>query len=444
VVAIVGGATAGAEAAGILADRGVLSVVFEQNDRPYGKIEDGLPRWHVKLRQKEYSEIDARLGRPEVHFVPQTKIGRDIPFPGLVHDWGFSAVMLAHGAWRDRPFPVEGAEEFVGRGLVYQNPFIYWFNHYTERDYSGPQYEAIDGAAVVGGGLASIDVLKALQIETVRQALAARGIAAEMLELEHKGVPAVLAAHGLSWETLGLQGATLYYRRRVEDMPLADAPPGADAARQKTVETVRGKILDKARQKYGFRVRPLMLPVGLLVEQDRLVGLRFQRTRVERGRAEPIPGETEEVRAPLIVSSIGSIPEPVVGIEQDGQLYRWADERLGRLPGYETVFSVGNVVTGKGNIADSRRHAIEVTGHLVERFLGLSGGHSAGEAPPDPSRQAAADTATEVAEFVRSRPVLGTPQIEAILSRVRERQRAVGYPGSYGDWIARVRPVDLG
>src|SRR5262245_24256054 len=52
VVAIVGGATAGAEAAGILADRGVLSVVFEQNQRPYGKIEDGLPRWHVKLRQK--------------------------------------------------------------------------------------------------------------------------------------------------------------------------------------------------------------------------------------------------------------------------------------------------------------------------------------------------------------------------------------------------------
>ena len=444
VVAIVGGATAGAEAAGILADHGVMSVVFDQNPRPYGKIEDGLPRWHVKLRQKEYNEIDARLGRAGVHFVPRTKIGRDIAFPSLVRDWGFTAVMLAHGAWHDRPFPVEGADRFIGRGFVYQNPFIYWFNHFTERDYAGPQYDVADGAVVVGGGLASIDVLKALQIETVRQALAARGIEQDMLQLEHKGIPAVLAGHGLSWETLGLRGATLYYRRRVEDMPLADAPPGADQARQQVVETVRRKILDKAMQKYAFQVRPLMVPVGLIVEDDRLAGLRFQRTRVERGRAEPIPGETEDVRAPLVVSSIGSIPEPLAGIEQDGQLFRWTDERLGRLPGYETVFSVGNVVTGKGNIADSRRHSIEVTGHLVERFLGLADGHPAYEAPPDPARQAAAEAAEEVAEWVRSQPALGAAHVEAILARVRQRQQAVGYSGVYADWIARVRPADLG
>ena len=42
VVAIVGGATAGAEAAGLLAERGIPAVVFEQNPRPFGKIEDGF------------------------------------------------------------------------------------------------------------------------------------------------------------------------------------------------------------------------------------------------------------------------------------------------------------------------------------------------------------------------------------------------------------------
>jgi NADPH-dependent glutamate synthase beta subunit-like oxidoreductase len=46
-IAVVGGATAGAEAAGIFSQYGILTVVFEQNPRPYGKIEDGLPRWHV-------------------------------------------------------------------------------------------------------------------------------------------------------------------------------------------------------------------------------------------------------------------------------------------------------------------------------------------------------------------------------------------------------------
>src|ERR1019366_1767905 len=55
-VAVVGAATAGSEIARILADRGALVIVFEQNLRPYGKIEDGLPRWHVKQRKDEYEE----------------------------------------------------------------------------------------------------------------------------------------------------------------------------------------------------------------------------------------------------------------------------------------------------------------------------------------------------------------------------------------------------
>ena len=62
-VAVIGGATAGAEVASRLADRGVSVCVFEQNVRPYGKIEDGLPRWHEALRQKEYKTIDEKLSK---------------------------------------------------------------------------------------------------------------------------------------------------------------------------------------------------------------------------------------------------------------------------------------------------------------------------------------------------------------------------------------------
>ena len=57
----------------MLADRGVIAVVFEQNQRPYGKIEDGLPRWHEALREKEYETIDAKLSRPGIQFIPNTK-----------------------------------------------------------------------------------------------------------------------------------------------------------------------------------------------------------------------------------------------------------------------------------------------------------------------------------------------------------------------------------
>jgi NADPH-dependent glutamate synthase beta subunit-like oxidoreductase len=100
-VAIVGGAIAGSVAAEILADRGIRVAVFEQNKRPYGKIEDGLPRWHVEQRKQEYGNIDARLKKPGVSFIPSVKLGRDLSFQELCDHWGFSAVILANGAWRE-------------------------------------------------------------------------------------------------------------------------------------------------------------------------------------------------------------------------------------------------------------------------------------------------------------------------------------------------------
>ncbi len=444
VVAVVGGATAGAQAAGMLADRGITAVVFEQNPRPYGKVEDGLPRWHVKLRKKEYDTINGRLQRPGVHFVPNTKIGRDLDFADLVTTWGFSAVVLAHGAWRDRPLPIDGAERYVGNGLVYQNPFIDWFNHFTELAYDGPQYDVIDGAIVVGGGLASIDVMKVLQLEGVRRALAEQGIDEDVATLETDGIPAVLAEHGLSWRRLGLQGATLYYRRRLEDMPVADGADLSDPAKVEKQAGTRRRILEKAMQKYCFTVCPLRLPVGLIVEQDRLAGLRFQRTRVENGTAVPIDGAFEDVHAPLVVSSIGSIPEPMPGIGMNDQLYQWEDTELGRLAGYDTVFSVGNVVTGKGNISASRKHSVAVSTHVIERFLGLGNGTHNGEEGMLAAMTGDVDTAaSKVAEVVaQSRKPLRPEEVTALLDRVRARQEAVGYTGSYREWLDSVSSTD--
>ena len=186
-VAVIGGAVAGAEVAGALAQRGVEVVVFEQNARPYGKIEDGLPRWHVALREKEYKTIGSRLTQPGVHFVPLTEVGRDVGFPELCEEWGFSGVVLANGAWRDRPLPVDGADDYVGKGLIYQNPFIIWFNHNEDASYDGPVFQPCDGALVVGGGLASIDVAKVLMLETTREMAARAG---------HRGRPGGAGGEG--------------------------------------------------------------------------------------------------------------------------------------------------------------------------------------------------------------------------------------------------------
>src|ERR1700674_993763 len=97
----VGGAVSGSVSTEIFADHGIRVAVIEQNTRPYGKIEDGLPRWHVEQRKQEYARIDARMKKPGVYFVPSSKLGRDFDLPQLFK-WGFSAVILANGAWRDR------------------------------------------------------------------------------------------------------------------------------------------------------------------------------------------------------------------------------------------------------------------------------------------------------------------------------------------------------
>src|SRR5579863_4216861 len=374
VMAVVGAATAGSEIARILAERGALVIVFEQNPRPYGKIEDGLPRWHVKQRKDEYEEINKRLDHPNIEYVPMTRMGRDLDFNDLRTNWGLTGIVLTHGAWRDRPFPVEGADQFIDRGLVYQNPLIYWFNHYPEKTYNGPRYELTPGAIVVGGGLASIDVVKVLQIETTLAALKARGIAADMLALEREGIEPVLNAHGLKYGDLGVAPCKLYYRRRVLDMPLSDIPPDAPAKRAEALKMARAKILEKAQRKFLFEFQDLRAPSGVIAEGGFMVGVNFSRTEVADGQVRIVQEGVESARSKMTISSIGSIPEPIPGIPQKGEVYTYADQKIGLLmDGPTAVFAAGNVLTGKGNIKDSLESGTEIGTRVAEAYLGLSG-----------------------------------------------------------------------
>ena len=435
-VAVIGGATAGAEVASRLVDRGVSVVVFEQNGRPYGKIEDGLPRWHEALRHKEYGVIDQKLSKPGVSFVPDTKVGSDLGFAELVNDWGFSAVVLANGAWRDRPLPIEDADDFVDKGLVYQNSFVIAFNHAERGDLEDASYTVHDGAMIVGGGLASIDVAKIHTLELTIDALAKRGIETDLLELEVKGIPKTLAKHDLTWEDLGVSGATIYYRRRVEDMPLMSAPEGADEARIAKVEAGRRRMLEKATDKYRFRIETLCAPDGLIVEDDQLVGLRFRRTKIENGRV-VMQDETFEARAPAIISSIGSIPEAIEGIDMKGELFDFKDWDIGKLDGYPTVFSVGNVVTGKGNIVASRKHATEVSKEAIEAYLGVGDGDPTVVAEARAGRDAAAETADQIATRLDEAILPSREAAEALVAKVTARQTQVGFE-DYKSWMDRV------
>lgn len=235
-IAIIGGSIAGSEAASLLAKNGFRVVVFDMNKLPYGKIEDGLPSWHINLRNRQEAEIDKKLNHENIRYVPLVKIGREVSFKDLIEHWGFSAIILANGAWQDRAVPINGIEKFNNNGLIYQNDFIYWFNHKHEPDYNGKIYKLKDNAIILGGGLASLDVVKVFMIELVKAKLKkSYNINEDLFTLEKYGIDKVLDKHNLSYKELKIDGVTLVYRRNVEDMPLKS--PKDD--NQKSIEQAR-------------------------------------------------------------------------------------------------------------------------------------------------------------------------------------------------------------
>jgi ferredoxin/flavodoxin---NADP+ reductase len=410
-VCIFGGGIAGSEAAAKFSERGIHSVVFDMGVLPWGKIELGLPKWHSKQRDQEEAGIDEKMADPHVWYVPSTKLGRDVTLDEVL-GWGPSAVLLAVGAWRDRPLAVPAIEDYEGRGFYYQNPFVSWFNQYHSPDYTAPQCEIHDDAVVVGGGLASLDVVKILMFETTQRALLERGLEADLFHLEKKGIPKVIQSLGVSWESLGLKGCTLYYRRRAQDMPLIPLDDDVTPERAAQAEKVRVKLLENFRAKYLFRFEPCCIPVDMRVEGDRLSGLVFRRTEVVDGKVRPLPGTEFSVSTPLVVSSIGSVPEPIPGVPMNGELFRLKDWKTGQVEGFENVFALGNAVTGRGNIRASRVHGREISDWIID-------------------------------EFLRERKPLRPERIARIREQVRRLQHRVGFDSDYRSWVDRHLPVRL-
>ncbi len=436
-IAIFGGAVAGAEAAFQLSKRGFRIVVFDQAPLPFGKIEDGLPKWHYKLRDKEEANINEKIDQENIVFVPGVKLGRDLSFEDVL-SWGFSAIILATGAWKDRPISIEGIDAYIGKGLYYQNPFVYWFNHNHEPNYSGPQFEIEDKALVIGGGLASLDVVKIIMIETVQKALKARGIEEDMFSLEH-GINKVLEKHNLNLNDLNIEGCTLCYRRREIDMPLSPMATTTPELLEKA-QLVRQKILDNFQKKYLFHFEPCVIPVDKIVEGEKLTGLRFQRTNIVNDKVIP-DDDFMEIKTPLVISSIGSIPEMIQGIPSSGGIFKISKPESCLIDGFNNVFAIGNAVTGKGNINESIKHGREITEEIMETHLEW---HQ--EDYENWHRQTAMKVTKEIntiIETIENQKFLSDGVIQKILDQTEALQTKTGYNGNYKKWVELNTPPRL-
>lgn len=436
-IAIFGGAVAGAEAAYQLSKRGFRIVVFDQAMLPFGKIEDGLPKWHAKLRDKEETNINQKINQPNIRFVPGVRLGRDVDFKDVL-TWGFSAVILATGAWKDRPLSIDGIANYINKGLYYQNPFVHWFNHKHEPDYTGQQFEIKDNALVIGGGLASLDVAKIIMIETVQKALKNHGIEEDMFTLEH-GINKVLDKHNLTLDDLGLSGCTLVYRRRSIDMPLSPLATDTPEKLEKA-QTVRQKILDNFQKKYLFKFEACCLPAKSIIENGQLNGIKFQRTIINENKVVPLE-DYVELKSPLVISSIGSIPEMIKGIPTDGSIFKITNPDSCLIDGFDNVFAIGNAVTGKGNINESVKHGREISEEIMDGYLDWQQ-----EDYESWHRQTAVKVYRDIAkiiEVIQNRQFMSDEVIQEILDKSKALQEKAGFDGNYENWVEQKTPPRL-
>jgi hypothetical protein len=161
---------------------------------------------------------------------------------------------------------------------------------------------------------------------------------------------------------------------------------------------------------------------------------------VEGQKAEPIAGSEYQLRAPLVISSIGSVPEKIPGVVMKGEYYNFNDKTLPRYVGSDHVFGVGNVVTGQGNIRASLVHSQEVSTKLIESYIGVAQGGSAFARLYAGAEAHGAAQARAVRDRVQVMPGLSYLEIAALERRIRALQERVGYTGDYDSWIASVTP----
>lgn len=440
-IAVIGGSVSGSEAVNLLTDQNFRVVVFDMNELPYGKLEDGLPNWHHNLRDRQTTVINEKLGHKNVYFIPKTKIGRDITFDEIKNDWGFSSVILANGAWKDRDLSINNFNKFIDKGLIYQNALIYWFNHKHENNYKGPKYTMKNNAIVVGGGLASLDVMKIIMIELVQTAIKnKKGVALNMFYIEKKGIDAVLAEFNTNLEALEIEPPVLVYRRNAEDMPLK-SPIDDTLENIEKAKVVSKKLLEKYLEKYMFKFIPTSTPIGYLEENDTFKGMVFQKMKSVNGKLIPT-AETFELKSELLISSIGSIPEKIENLTYQGDSLKLKDQSEYSVYGYSNVFAIGNAVTGKGNIQESKQHGKQMTEKIISQ-------HLTEDALEDwlmvYNKEITGQVKKNVVSIIEDIKNLKVPSEKVILameSKIANLQKKVGYK-DYESWIKEHTPIRI-
>ena len=340
------------------------AIVIEQNERPYGKIEDGLPRWHDKLRAKEYERIDAEPepSRRVLRARDQARArlhARGAPArAGARARCCSRAARGATGRCRSRA-PTHTA----ARASCIRTRSSTGSTTTKSPGYDGPRYEVSDDAIVVGGGLASVDVVKIINIELYRN----RAARARHRSLGRRD--GAQGHHRPRWQQSAstrrrsaCKGARFITGAACATCRWRSPRPDATPEQITKTEGVREKMVGILTTSSACACATARCRSRRSSEDGRMVGMRVPPQRSARGQV----GRDRRQRARGALGADRQLDRQRArsrsrASRTRGELYDYASWDTGALRGLAGVFGLGNVLTGKGNIRDSRDNAEEIS-----------------------------------------------------------------------------------
>ena len=352
--------------------------IIDRYPVPYGLIRFGVAPDHQSLKavSKRYDQVAESEG---ARFVGNLNVGRDVSAEELLGL--YDAVILAIGAPHDRKLGIPGEDL---PGVVGSAEFVGWYNGHPDfADLTPP----LDGthAAVIGNGNVALDCARILSknhhefegSDIVGHALEALdGSAVRTISILGRRGPHQISMTPKELGELGhLEAATPVVD--AADFPPVEADEALEPGHRKSITILRefaaaGPDPSKQRQIiFDFFAKPVRIEGNGRAER-----LIVERTVLDESGAAKGTGETYEVPASLIVTSIGYQTPRIDGVPYDDRGGKFANDQ-GRIS--EGLYAVGWARRGPtGTIGTNRPDGYEVAEQVAAAMPPGSDGCKAG------------------------------------------------------------------
>lgn len=330
---------------------------------PYGLIRFGVAPDHQSLKavSKRYDKVADTAG---VDFIGNVTLGRDVSVAELLDL--YDAVILATGAPNDRKLGIPGEDL---PGVVGSAEFVGWYNGHPEFADLAPPLGG-SHAAVVGNGNVALDCARILA--KTRAEFEGSDIVGHALDALNKSsirTITILGRRGphqiaMTPKELGELGHLEAALPIVDlkDFPPVEADDALEPGQRKSVTILREFNDIRANKPksmiFDFFARPVAIE-----GEGRAERIVVERTELDDKGGARGTGETYEVPASLVVSSIGYSTPPIEGIPYDDRDGKFLND-MGRIA--DRLYCVGWARRGPtGTIGTNRPDGYEVADQVA-------------------------------------------------------------------------------